>query len=43
MPWLLIAKHVVFGLATVSRLRLGLMFAALVVLNLGLALLWDRP
>jgi Protein of unknown function (DUF2568) len=48
MPWLLIAKLVVFGPATVAlvavgRPRLGAMFAALVVLNLGLVLLWGRP
>jgi hypothetical protein len=48
MPWLLIAKLAVFGLATVAlvavgRPRLGAMFLALSVLNLGLALLWSRP
>jgi hypothetical protein len=47
MPWLLIAKLVVFGLRPSSWLRwVGhgwCMFAALVVLNLGLALRWSRP
>jgi hypothetical protein len=51
VPWLLIAKLVVFGLATVALValvavgwpRLGAVFAVLVVLNLGLALLWGRP
>jgi hypothetical protein len=47
LPWLLIVKLVVFGLVTAALVaaghpRLGTWFAALVVLNLGLALLWGR-
>ena len=47
MPWLLIAKLVVFGLAVAAlalagRSRLAVILAVLVVVNLGLAVLWGR-
>ena len=48
MPWLIIAKLGVFGLAAAALAaaghpRLAVVFAVLVVLNLGLAVLWGRP
>ena len=47
LPWLVIAKVVVFGLAAAALAaaghpRLAGLFAVLVVVNLGLAVLWGR-
>lgn len=47
MPWLLVAKLVVFGLATAAlaaagHASLAIVFGVLVLLNLGLAVAWQR-
>ena len=47
MPWLLVAKLVVFGVAATAlagagHAHLAVVFGVLVVLNLGLAAAWER-